>query len=102
MVNIVENSVLGGEMGGWPNDRLTRFEVARIIGARALQISLGAPLLVKVEKEEIDPINIAETEFKEIRIPMTIKRPMPDGSSETVDIKKGTKNWLEEKNGELY
>jgi len=34
----------------WPEDRLTRFEVARIISTRALQISLGAPVLVKSEK----------------------------------------------------
>ena len=33
----------------WPKDKLTRFEVARIIGARSLQITLGAPILVKVE-----------------------------------------------------
>jgi len=78
----------------WPKDRLTRFEVARIIGARALQISLGAPLLIKTESS--DPIEIAEEEFRKIKIPMTIKRPMPDGSKEVVDIKKAIKNWLEE------
>lgn len=83
----------------WPKDRLTRFEVARIIGARSLQISLGAPILVKVKKDVIDPIDIAEKEFKEIKIPMTIKRPMPDGSKEVVNIRKTIKNWLKEHSG---
>ena len=39
--------------------KYTRFEKARIIGARALQISMGAPVLVDYPKELIDPINIA-------------------------------------------
>jgi DNA-directed RNA polymerase subunit K/omega len=85
-------------MPEWPKNRLTRFEVARIIGARVLQISLGAPVLVKLEKDEIDATDtdIAQKEFREIKIPMTIKRPMPDGSKEIVNIKKAIKNWLEE------
>lgn len=89
-------------MVGWPKERLTRFEVARIIGARALQISLGAPLLVKTEKEESEPIDIAEKEFKEIKIPMTIKRPMPDDSRETIEIKKAIKNWIDEHGEKVY
>ncbi len=92
---------LDEKKSGWPRDRLTRFEVSRVIGARALQISLGAPILIKTEKNDFDPIDIAESEFKEIKIPMTIKRPMPDNSTETIDIKKSIKNWLEEKNGEI-
>jgi DNA-directed RNA polymerase subunit K/omega len=81
-------------MPEWPKDRLTRFEVARIIGARALQIFLGAPLLIKTD--ESDPMVIAEQEFRQIKIPMTIKRPLPDGSKEVIDIKKAIKNWIEE------
>ena len=83
----------------WPKDRLTRFEVARIISARALQISLGAPLLVKADKDETDPINLAEKEFVEGKMPMTIKRTLPDGEVIVVDIKKGIKNWLEDHKG---
>jgi DNA-directed RNA polymerase subunit K/omega len=82
-------------MPEWPKDRLTRFEVARIIGARALQIFLGAPLLINTD--ESDPMVIAEQEFKQMKIPMTIKRPLPDGSKEVIDIKKAIKNWLEER-----
>jgi DNA-directed RNA polymerase subunit K len=50
----------------------TRYERARIIGARALQISMGAPLLIKTEK--IDPLEIALEEFAHRKIPITVKR----------------------------
>jgi len=85
----------------WPKDKLTRFEVARIISARALQVSLGAPILVKYEGEKFDPISIAEEEFKECKIPMTIKRKLPSGEIVVVDIKPAIKNWLEEHNGKI-
>jgi DNA-directed RNA polymerase subunit K len=85
----------------WPKDRLTRFEVARIIGARALQVSLGAPVLVKVEKKEFDPVRIAEEEFKAYKIPMTIKRTLPNGEVVVVDIKAAIKNWLKDHNGNI-
>ena len=52
----------------------TRFEKARIIGARALQISMGAPTLIKIPKNVIFPIDIAMLEFKENAIPITVKR----------------------------
>ena len=54
--------------------RYTRFERARIIGARALQISMGAPILVDVPDDQIDPIEISITEYNEDVIPMTVKR----------------------------
>jgi len=50
----------------------TRFEKARIIGARALQISMGAPPLLEVQKK--DPIEIAVLEFEEGVTPITVKR----------------------------
>jgi DNA-directed RNA polymerase subunit K len=50
----------------------TRYERARIIGARALQISMGAPLLIKTQK--IDPLEIAIDEFAHNKIPITVKR----------------------------
>lgn len=52
----------------------TRFERARILGARALQISLGAPILIDVAPALIDPVAIAETEFAAGVIPMTVRR----------------------------
>ena len=54
--------------------KYTRFEKARIIGARALQISMGAPSLIKIPKGIIEPIEIAMLEFKEDAIPITVKR----------------------------
>ena len=54
--------------------RYTRFERARIIGARALQISLGAPILVEAAAETIDPIEISIMEYNKGVIPMTVKR----------------------------
>jgi DNA-directed RNA polymerase subunit K len=54
----------------------TRFEKARIIGARALQIARGAPPTIKTDiKEIIDPIKIAELEFEEGVCPLDTKRP---------------------------
>ena len=54
--------------------KYTRFEKARIVGARALQISMGAPTLIKLPKDVIAPIDIAMQEFKEDAIPITVKR----------------------------
>jgi DNA-directed RNA polymerase subunit K len=50
----------------------TRYERARIIGARALQISMGAPLLITTPK--IDPLEIAIEEYSNNTIPITVKR----------------------------
>ncbi len=52
----------------------TRFELARIIGARGLQISMGAPILMKVPEGMIDPIDIALREFDQGLLPITVKR----------------------------
>ncbi len=55
--------------------RYTRFERARIVGARALQISMGSPVLVDLKDESIiDPIEIAIREYDMGVIPMTVKR----------------------------
>ena len=58
----------------WNNLEYTRFEKARIVGARALQISMGAPTLIKIPKVLISPIDIAMHEFMEDAIPITVKR----------------------------
>ncbi|MBD3263047.1 DNA-directed RNA polymerase subunit K [Candidatus Woesearchaeota archaeon] len=55
----------------------TKFEIARIIGARALQLSMGAPLLIKRPKDLYDPTEIARMEFDSGILPITIKRPTP-------------------------
>ena len=54
--------------------KYTKYEVARLIGARALQIKMGAPVLIKVPKTVERPLEIAELEFKEDVLPLTVKR----------------------------
>jgi len=53
----------------------TRYEIARIIGARALQVAMGAPLLIKTK--DSNPIKIAEEEFESNVLPITVKRIKP-------------------------
>jgi len=55
----------------------TKFEIARIIGARALQLSMGAPLLMKRPKDMYDTTEIAKQELESGILPITIKRPKP-------------------------
>jgi DNA-directed RNA polymerase subunit K len=52
----------------------TKFEKARIIGARALQISMGAPVIIDIPAHVMDPVDIAIMEFDNNVIPITIKR----------------------------
>ena len=52
----------------------TKYEIARLIGARALQIKMGAPILVKVPKGMSRPIDIARLELKKGILPITVKR----------------------------
>ncbi|GIU69888.1 MAG: hypothetical protein KatS3mg002_1124 [Candidatus Woesearchaeota archaeon] len=60
-------------------DRLTKYEKARIIGARSMQISMGAPILIKLtpkklEELKYDPLEIAKLEFEAGVIPLSVKR----------------------------
>ncbi|MBS7615386.1 DNA-directed RNA polymerase subunit K [Candidatus Bathyarchaeota archaeon] len=68
--------------------KLTRFEKARIIGARALQIAMGAPILIQPTKERSSPIDIAIEELNRGVLPITIRRTLPDGvTSQDIPIK---------------
>ncbi|GHJ83875.1 hypothetical protein NliqN6_0277 [Naganishia liquefaciens] len=60
---------------------LTKYERARILGTRALQISMNAPVLVPLEGET-DPLEIATKELKAKKIPLVVRRYLPDGSFE--------------------
>ena len=51
-----------------------RFERARIVGARALQLTLGAPVLIKSPQGMIDPVKLALMEYDQDLIPITIRR----------------------------
>ena len=54
-------------------EKYTRFERARIVGARALQIAMGAPILVE-DDGRLDPLGVAIEELKAGVIPITVKR----------------------------
>jgi len=63
-------------------EHYTKYEIARMRGSRALQISAGAPFLVKLTDEQLekigyDPQKIAQLEFDKGVIPLTIRRPKP-------------------------
>lgn len=60
---------------------MTKYEKARILGTRALQISMNAPVLVALEGET-DPLVIAQKELAQGKIPLLIRRFLPDGSYE--------------------
>ncbi len=66
--------------------KLTRFERARIIGARALQVSLGAPILVEVPESVSDPIEISLAELKGHVLPMTLRRALPDRTFQDIPL----------------
>jgi DNA-directed RNA polymerase subunit K/omega len=58
--------------------KLTKYEKARIIGARALQLSMGAPPLIRISEDMQDPIVIAIRELEKGVIPITVRRRMPE------------------------
>ena len=64
---------------------MTKFERARILGTRALQISMNAPVMVELEGET-DPLHIALKELRERKIPITVRRFLPDGSFEDWNV----------------
>ncbi|TRY72508.1 hypothetical protein TCAL_01063 [Tigriopus californicus] len=60
---------------------MTKYERARVLGTRALQIAMCAPVMVELEGET-DPLQIAMKELKQRKIPIIVRRYMPDGSYE--------------------
>lgn len=60
---------------------MTKYERARVLGTRALQISMNAPVLVDLEGET-DPLQIAIKEFNQKKIPLVVRRFLPDGAYE--------------------
>ena len=80
-------------------NQFTKYELARIIGARALQISMDAPLLLKIDEKELEninynPIEIAKRELVAGVLPITVNRPLP--KKKETKLKKLTKEELEE------
>jgi DNA-directed RNA polymerase I, II, and III subunit RPABC2 len=68
---------------------LTRFERARITGARSLQLSLGAPPLVKVPEHAASSIAVAVEEIEQKALPISIRRILPSGTYQDISI-----DWL--------
>lgn len=80
-------------------EQFTKYEIARILGARALQIAMDAPLLLKISKEELEeinynPIEIAKRELSAEVLPITVNKPLP--RKREAKLKKLTKEELEE------
>lgn len=67
--------------------KLTRFEKARIVGARALQIAMGAPTLMKTSENVSNSIDIALQELESGVLPITIRRTLPDGTHQDIPLK---------------
>jgi DNA-directed RNA polymerase subunit K/omega len=65
----------------------SKYEKARILGARALQVAMNAPLLIKIDEKDLekikfDALKIAEVELNSDILPISIKKPMPDKKDE--------------------
>lgn len=68
--------------------KLTKYEKARIVGARALQLALGAPPLIDVSNLPKDPVLIAMEELNRGVLPITIVRTKPNGEKELISVKR--------------
>ena len=66
--------------------RLTKFEKARIMGARALQLSLGAPPFIPIPKTARISLDISMEELEQRVIPITIRRVLPNGDFQNIPI----------------
>jgi len=75
----------GGQIVTGP-PTLTRFERARIMGARALQLSLGAPVFIEIPKNATSSLEIAMEELKQRVIPIVIKRTLPNGDYQNIPL----------------
>ena len=67
---------------------LTRFEKARIMGARALQLSLGAPVFIEIPKNATTSLEIAMEELQQRVIPIVIRRTLPNADYQNIPIEK--------------
>ncbi|MBI2057323.1 DNA-directed RNA polymerase subunit K [Candidatus Pacearchaeota archaeon] len=74
----------------------SKYEITRIVGARALQIAMNAPLLIKIKEEDLEKVNydalkIAEIELNSGILPISVNRPFPEKKDESKKIKKEQK-----------
>lgn len=68
------------------SSRLTRFEKARILGARSLQLALGAPPFIPISSDIRDPITLALKEIEENVLPLSIRRVLPNGVIQDIPL----------------
>lgn len=85
LISLLKRDELTDEIRIGP-PKLTRFERARIVGARSLQLSLGAPVLVDLPFGVSEPIDIAIRELDEGVLPITIRRTLPDGTYQDIAL----------------
>ncbi|MBR9704702.1 DNA-directed RNA polymerase subunit K [Candidatus Pacearchaeota archaeon] len=81
-------------------NKFTKYEIARILGARSLQLAMDAPVLLKMSKaveEEMnfDTLKISEKELVAGVLPITVRRPLPKKSAKV--IKKLSEDEIKEK-----
>jgi DNA-directed RNA polymerase subunit K len=74
----------------------TRYEVSRILGARALQVAMDAPLLLKIPDQELDDmkfdaLKIAKKEYDSGVLPISVKRPLPSKQADKLESVKEEK-----------
>jgi DNA-directed RNA polymerase I, II, and III subunit RPABC2 len=67
--------------------KLTRFERARIVGARSLQLAMGAPAFITFEGAYKGPIDTAMLEMEADALPISIRRSLPNGVTQDIPIK---------------
>tara|TARA_Y100000310_G_scaffold268572_1_gene281235 strand:- start:5354 stop:5764 length:411 start_codon:yes stop_codon:yes gene_type:complete len=82
---------MGSNMADIKKESFTKYEKTRVLGARALQIAMDAPLLKNIPEKELvevnfDPMEIASIELSGNVLPITVKQPMP--KKKNVKIKK--------------
>ncbi|KAK8882358.1 DNA-directed RNA polymerases I, II, and III subunit RPABC2 [Tritrichomonas musculus] len=66
---------------------LTKYEKARVLGIRAMQIAQGAPVQADIDTNLTDPLLIAEEELRKKKTPLIIRRPLPNGKYEDVAVR---------------
>ena len=66
--------------------RITRFEKARITGARSLQLSMGAPAFIKVPPDVRDSVSLATSELDAKALPISVRRVLPNGVYQDIPI----------------
>jgi DNA-directed RNA polymerases I, II, and III subunit RPABC2 len=65
---------------------MNKYEKAKILGARAMQISRNAPVFISLDAGDTDPLSIAQKELQQKKLPFIIRRYLPDGVYEDWDV----------------